>query len=88
MWLNILTLILFSIELILSSIGINGYLGSFFFWLDLLSTLSIITDIHPFWDAIVGVGVTQEETIIEDDLSEHDGKIGRYVLDKIGGNSN
>lgn len=56
MWLNIITLALFSIELILSSISVNEYLGSFFFWLDLLSTLSIVTDIAPLWETILSIG--------------------------------
>lgn len=47
MWLNVMAIILFIIELICSSIGIDDYFGSFFFWLDLISTLSIVTDIEP-----------------------------------------
>lgn len=54
MWLNIGAIIMFSIELILSSIGTKEYFGSFFFWLDLISTLSILTDIEPLWDRIIG----------------------------------
>ena len=45
MWLNIITLTFFLLELLLSSIGIVGYFNSFFFWLDLISTVSIILDI-------------------------------------------
>ena len=44
-WLNVAALSLFSLELILSSIGMDKYFGSFFFWLDLISTLSIVLDI-------------------------------------------
>ena len=66
MWLNILTLALFSVELILSSIGVKGYLGSFFFWLDLLSTVSIITDIKPLWLAIVNIGATDDDGLLTD----------------------
>ncbi len=36
---------LYSIEIVLSSIVIKNYLFSFFFWLDIISTLSIIFDI-------------------------------------------
>jgi len=36
---------LFTIEIILASIGQDGYFASFYFWLDLLSTVSLITDI-------------------------------------------
>ena len=45
LWLNVVALSLFVIELIFSSIGVKGYFGSFFFWLDLLSTVSVVTDI-------------------------------------------
>ena len=55
MWLNVVALLLFIIELICSSIGIDDYFGGFFFWLDLISTLSIITDIEPLMASIAGV---------------------------------
>jgi hypothetical protein len=44
-----IALFLFMLELILASIGKEGYANSFFFWLDLVSTLSLITDIDPIW---------------------------------------
>lgn len=43
--LNITAFSLFVIELILSSIAKEEYFLSFYFWLDLVSTLSMITDI-------------------------------------------
>ena len=44
--LNIFALICFAGELILASIvNKNGYFLGFFFWLDLISTLSILMDI-------------------------------------------
>lgn len=49
MWLNVITLSLFTLELLLSSVGIQGYFGSFFFWLDSISTLSIVLDIEPLF---------------------------------------
>ena len=52
--LNILTLCLFSLEVFLSSIGIPSYFGNFFFWLDLISTISIITDIDPIMRLLTG----------------------------------
>ena len=48
-----LALLAFSVEIVLASIGIPDYFSSFFFWLDLISTVSIIADIPPIWDAIV-----------------------------------
>lgn len=52
--LNIITLLLFTSEIVLSSIGVSMYFGNFFFWLDLLSTVSLITDIEPLWNLITG----------------------------------
>jgi len=52
--LTIISLFLFTIELILSSFGYVNYLNSFFFWLDLVSTASLITDIEPIMDWLSG----------------------------------
>jgi len=46
----------FFIELLFASIGTDGYFISFYFWLDLISTLSLITYIKPIWDLIIGEG--------------------------------
>jgi hypothetical protein len=43
---------IFFVEAVLSSIAINGYLFSFFFWLDLLSTVTILMDVNMFTDVI------------------------------------
>jgi len=43
---------IFLLELVLSSIAIQGYLFSFFFWLDILSTLSMLMDINMFTDVV------------------------------------
>lgn len=59
--LTIVSLFLFLIELTLQTIGQQDYLGSFFFWLDLVSTLSIITDIKPVMDAMTGAGSISAE---------------------------
>ncbi len=48
--------ILFSIEIILASITKEDYFISFFFWLDLVSTLSMIPDIGWIWNPLVGGG--------------------------------
>lgn len=54
---------LFLIELILSSISIEGYLLSFFFWLDLLSTGSILMDVGLFTDAVFSIGDDETSNI-------------------------
>jgi hypothetical protein len=48
------SMLLFFVELILASFAKTDYLNSFFFWLDLFSTLSLITDIEPAMDLIFG----------------------------------
>lgn len=49
-----IAMFLFLVELIFSSIGKEGYWLSFFFWLDLIATFSLITDIDPLVEAISG----------------------------------
>lgn len=44
----------FTIELVLMSIAREGYFLGFFFWLDLISTISLITDIGWIWNEITG----------------------------------
>lgn len=45
---------MFLLELIAASIGKADYWLSFFFWLDLIATLSVITDIKPLMELIMG----------------------------------
>lgn len=42
--------VLFLIELVLSSLAIDGYLCGFYFWLDLIATISLISDIGWIWN--------------------------------------
>ena len=49
-----ISLVLFLIELLLQSIGKEEYLNSFFFWLDLVSTLSLVMDIPFILEAFTG----------------------------------
>ena len=46
--------ILFLLELLLASVATPDYFLGFYFWLDLIATLSLITDIAWIWDEIVG----------------------------------
>lgn len=46
----------FAIEIVLASIAIDDYFFSFFFWLDVISTLSMIPDIGWIWTIITGQG--------------------------------
>lgn len=61
MYLNIIAMAVFGIEIVLSCYSKPDYFNSFFFWLDLISTISIITDIEPVWDAITGANNEEAE---------------------------
>jgi hypothetical protein len=65
---------MFLIEIVLSCLAIDGYLFGFYFWLDLIATLSLISDIGWIWKSIF------TETTIEDFLNTGTGTSG-------GGNS-
>jgi hypothetical protein len=43
----------FLIEVVLSCVAIEGYFLGFFFWLDIISILSMILDIHWFYNMII-----------------------------------
>ena len=53
---TLFAMLLFTLELLLSCFASAGYFNSFFFWLDLVSTASIITDIDPIMNALLGYG--------------------------------
>ena len=44
----------FIIEICLGCLAFDDYFLSFFFWLDIISTLSMIPDIGWLWNAITG----------------------------------
>jgi hypothetical protein len=46
----------FAIEIFLASISKDDYFLGFFFWLDIVSTISMLPDIGWVWDAMTGGG--------------------------------
>lgn len=52
--LNILTLVIFSLEMLISCTGNDEYVFSFFFWVDGLCTLTMIIDLQPVLDQMTG----------------------------------
>jgi len=46
---GLLGMFAFTIEIVLASYAKEGYWNSFFFWLDIISTVSMITDIGWIW---------------------------------------
>lgn len=51
-WLSVACMAAFSFEILMYSFGSRDYVGSFFFWLDLLATASMILDVPAVEDAI------------------------------------
>lgn len=49
-------IVVYALELCLASISVEGYVLNFFFWLDIISTLSMVPDCGFIWDPIVGDG--------------------------------
>lgn len=47
---------MFAIEIFLASISKEVYFLTFFFWLDVVSTISMIPDIGWIWEAMIGQG--------------------------------
>lgn len=60
MYLNVASMAIFSVELVLTCYSKKDYFNSFFFWLDIISTLSILTDIEPVWACITNAGDSTE----------------------------
>lgn len=60
--LTTVSLFFFAVEILLNSIAREGYFLGFFFWLDLISTVSLITDIGWIWDEIVGTSNNEGES--------------------------
>jgi hypothetical protein len=49
-------LLSFAIEICISSYCKEDYVGTFFFWLDIISTVSMVPDIPWIWEPIIGEG--------------------------------
>jgi len=74
---NIITIVsifLFSVELVLTSIAIDDYFLSFFFCLDIVSTVSLILDLTFVWEYLVGYEsiASSQETAREDAADQSD----------------
>lgn len=54
--LTFVCMILFLVEIILASISKEDYFLTFFFWLDVISTISMIPDCGFIWNPLVGQG--------------------------------
>lgn len=53
---TLICFIIFMVEIIIGASCRRVYFLTFFFWLDLISTLSMLPDIGWFWDIVMGEG--------------------------------
>lgn len=55
-WFNVsfVGMMCFFVEIFLGSIVKDDYFNTFFFWLDIISTVSMIQDIGWLWDPLIG----------------------------------
>lgn len=53
---TLIGMICFALEIVLASFAKDDYIFSFFFYLDLVSTLSMIPDCGWIWEAIIDSG--------------------------------
>jgi hypothetical protein len=51
---------IFTLEILFTCIAKEGYINSFFFWLDVISTVSIIQDIGFIFDPLINFGNNTE----------------------------
>lgn len=65
MSLNCISLALFIVEIVLNSVSIKGYFLQFYFWLDLIATISLVSDITWIWYPIVGINDNMEKAFDE-----------------------
>ena len=54
---------IFTVEIILSSFAKNDYLLGFYFWLDIVSTLTLLLDVGWISDAIFGTSSNADAAI-------------------------
>ena len=72
-------LVLFTLEIILNIITKDDYLWKFYFWLDILGTLSLIPDIGWIWELITGDSGTSSGAQQATRASRAGARAGRVV---------
>lgn len=55
-WVTFWCMMAFAIEICIASYCKEDYVNTFFFWLDIVSTVSMIPDIPWIWEPIIGEG--------------------------------
>lgn len=70
----LLCMLVFIVELVVSSYSLPGYLWSFFFWLDLISVMSMPMDIYFFVEWFSG---ESDNLIFQTDDASNVARVGR-----------
>jgi hypothetical protein len=71
-------IIFFTLEVILASYAKPDYIYSFFFWLDIVSILSMIPDVGWFWDVIIGTN-SSSKSAFELAKTSKSGRVTRVI---------
>jgi hypothetical protein len=72
--------ICFTTEILLASYAKNDYRFSFFFWLDIVSSLSMIPDVGWFWSIIIGIeGGTGSKDALALAKTSKSGRVTRVI---------
>ena len=61
---TITVLLTFSCDIIISCIALDEYVFSFFFWLDIISTVSLLADITWIMDGVTDTTLTTQATTL------------------------
>lgn len=79
--LSVVALFFFILEVVLSSYSVPGYICAFFFWLDILATISIIPDIGWIWDPLLGefTGANSAASVAKTSRASRAARIIRFV---------
>ena len=76
----LISLLLFTAEILINTLVIEDFKYSFFFWLDIISTLSIISDVRWVMDALV---IIFDATPSYNSVNVIPGKVKLMILKKI-----
>lgn len=72
-------MIAFLAEIIIASYAKDGYIFSFFFWLDIISTVTMIPDCGWIWDPIIGGGGDGSDSATDLAKTSRAGRVTRVI---------
>lgn len=75
---TLFAMLCFGMEICIGSYSKEDYIYSFFFWLDIISTLSMIPDVSWIWNVIIGDSGGSEGAEDATDIAKNS-RVGRVV---------